>query len=387
MEKENKDQKETKTQVDPFAGFSILKGNSMASPENKDTTKETEVKEGVDDATELTEEEIIKAQSDAKEAAELEAKKTKKPAKETKAKVTEETEEEDTTQGNEDTTAQESVFKLFLTDLTEQGIVEALSDEEFEDSPEAIAKAVQKTLTKGIEDFKKGRDPQVQQFEDFVAQGGNPKQFFEVFYGNTSWENYKLDGEHTQKEVVRSFLKTSGWDDTEIDAEIKDAEDLGKLEAKAKAFLPKLQKLEELEKTQLIENQSNLAKQRETEAKAYWDNLQKDWMSKSEVNGFKLTDKIKKDVWEHMTSVDRKTGKTKMQQNYETNKESQFLYAYLDMMNWDIKKLEKQVETKVTSSLRQKLENYTDTRAKTGKMARTNVQEQEENPFAGFKTL
>ena len=48
----------------------------------------------------------------------------------------------------------------------------------------------------------------------------------------------------------------------------------------------------------------------------------------------------------------------------EENKDSSLLFAYLAMNNFDISKLEKQVETKTVSKLRDKLSNYSDTRQK-----------------------
>jgi uncharacterized membrane protein len=83
--------------------------------------------------------------------------------------------------------------------------------------------------------------------------------------------------------------------------------------------------------------------------------------------------------------VDKKTGKSQLAINNETNQDAQFLYAYLDMLKWDISKLEKQVKTKVTSDLNKKLQNYTDSRDKL-KSGKTKADE-ENTSFAGFKAL
>ena len=73
--------------------------------------------------------------------------------------------------------------------------------------------------------------------------------------------------------------------------------------------------------------------------------------------------------------------------NNEKNKDAQFLYAYLDVMNWDLSKLEKSVKTKVTSELRKNLNKFTDTRTKMSKQGKTEYQENEEPTFEAFRSL
>lgn len=90
-----------------------------------------------------------------------------------------------------------------------------------------------------------------------------------------------------------------------------------------------------------------------------------------------------------MTKPD-KTGKTGLQKSYEENKDAQFMYAYLAMMNWDIDKLKKGVKTEVTSDIRKKLARYTDDRTKlkgTTEYNREEVEEKTQGDFSGFKTF
>ena len=96
---------------------------------------------------------------------------------------------------------------------------------------------------------------------------------------------------------------------------------------------------------------------------------------------------MKEDTWGYMTKVvDKKTGETQYQKDSKENKDARYIFAYLLKNKWDIKALEKQVETKQVSKLRDKLTNYTDTRSKIKSpkkdIERDNIDE--DNPFKGF---
>lgn len=286
-------------------------------------------------------------------------------------------------------------FKPLISYLGDKGIVD-LEDGEIEkltDDEEALEGVISKTITKniseGINDWKESYNPEIQELLKFVELGGKPKDFYDVYYGNTSFENLKIDTEDNQKFVIRQGLKLSGWEDAEIEEELKDYEDLGKLETKASTHLKKLQVYEKSQKENLIKAQEeNNIKTQETN-KQYWNNLREELFKKEDIQGFKINQKEKEQLWDYMSTPDRKTGKTKLQEHNETNKDAQWLYAYLAKNNWDISKLERDVKTKVTSELRKNLGKFTDDRNKLSG-ARDNAREktnEDNDPFGGFDKL
>ena len=87
-----------------------------------------------------------------------------------------------------------------------------------------------------------------------------------------------------------------------------------------------------------------------------------------------------------MTVPDKKTGKTKYQSDAEGNGDARYMAAFLQMNKWDIKSLERMVETKKVGELKGKLNNFTDTRAKM-RSPSSNVTKDDNNPFSGFEKL
>lgn len=322
--------------------------------------------------------EIINDDKDPKDKEKLVDKKVDKPD----PKKTDDT---PTTTEVDDT--EEGTLHTFYNWLHENGVVESLEEGKTVESEDDLKGVISTTIKKGIEDYKSSKPEEVQKFIDFVDNGGNPREFHRLYYEQRSWKDLDTKSESNQELIVREALKASGWDDEDIDSEISDKKDLGKLEPLAQKFHKKLIAGEEEEKESLIEAQKEYQKRQTELANKQWNDFKEDLYKKEEVQGFKLTPKVKDDLWNFMTKVDKKSGKTPLQIHNETNTNAQVLYAYLAMNNWDIKKLETQVKTKVTSELTKKLKNITDSREKFAKGGSEKLgSDRPNNSFSGFKT-
>jgi hypothetical protein len=384
----SKEDKKEEIVENPFANFSILDTNKRVENVSKsDTEDETDKgdkspKEETDaekEATRIADEKLAEVAT--KQAAALD----KKKAKSTKEVI------EDTQEETEEVIEEEenkSSLKPFASYMKEKGILD-YEDDEFEDTEEGLEKVVDKTIEKRVNDWKKSYPEETQKFLDYVENGGDPKQFINLYYNTATWEGFTIESEATQKHTIREGLRLAGYEDAEIEEELSVYEDLGKLEAKAKQFLPKLQKHEKDFKSSIIDNQKKQALKQEQEAKEYYDKLHKTWFDKEELNGFKLNKKAKEDIWDFIYKIDKKSGKTGLQESYENNIDAQFMYAYLAKNNFDITKLEKIVKTKVTSEVRKSLTNYTDSRSKmsTGRTDREEKPDATQSNFAGFKNV
>ena len=137
----------------------------------------------------------------------------------------------------------------------------------------------------------------------------------------------------------------------------------GILEKKAKAALTKLQNAEKGYQEQVVEAQKKYDAEQKVLAKKQYEEFKEKLYAKEEIQGFKLTPKMKDNLWDFIMKPD-KTGKTGLQKHNETNENAQFMYAYLAMNDWDLTKLEKQVKNKVNSELASKLTNFKDGRSK-----------------------
>lgn len=370
-----------------FQGF-----NFLDSPIPKEVTKKTKSVEDTDNiANDDFSEEDEKALNEAVKKSEKIATEKKVVKKETEENInttdiiTEETEVE-TGVIAEPETIKENEFTAFAKYLAEKGVVD-LDETDKVETEEDLDNVVTKTIKNGIEAYKNSKPEDAQKFLEFVDNGGNPADFHKYYYGEASFSDYNVEGdEEAQKYVISEALKLEGFTPEEIEDEINDIVDLNKLEKKAATYLNKLKKVEKEQKEALLEAQKSYAKQQETQRVQEWKEFKDGLYNKETLGGFKVNSKMKDDIWNYMTKpVDKKTGETQYQKDSKENEDARYMFAYLLKNKWDIKALERQVETKQVSKLRDKLTNYTDTRNK-NKAAKTQfeLEDNNSNPFEAF---
>lgn len=279
----------------------------------------------------------------------------------------------------------DSSLSAFAKYMNERNIL-YLEEEEIVETEEDLERVTNNTIKKGIDSYKESIPEDGQKFLEFIDAGGNPSDFHKHYYGESSFEGFKPESEDDQKYIIKEALKLEGYSDEEIDEEVDLYEDAGKLESKSASMLKKLQKIEKEQKDLLIKSQKEFAKKQEEDRRAEWKKLEDGLFQKESIGGFKVTPKAKTDLWDYMTKVaDRKTGKTAYQMDEEKNEDSRYIYAYLMKNKWDVRSLERMVETKKVSELKSKLGSYTDTRQKQRSPASDITKDDSANPFANFK--
>jgi hypothetical protein len=302
-------------------------------------------------------------ETSADETAKTETKEVKKETKETPIQETEEEVKGTTsTESTETTTSEDSSLKVFASWLGDKGLVD-YDEETFEDSEDGLKKLMSSTVEKEVERYKQSLPEDVHKLVEFVEAGGDPKQFMDLYYNQSSWADFKLEDESDSKAVLKEYLKAQGEDEDEINETLDTYEISGILEKKAKAALTKLQNAEKSYQEQLVEVQKKYDAEQKELAKKQYEDFKAKLYAKDEIQGFKLTPKMKDNLWDFIMKPD-KTGKTGLQKHNETNENAQFMYAYLAMNDWDMSKLEVKVKNKVNSELASKLSNFKDGRSK-----------------------
>lgn len=344
-----------------------FKEDNSVNKTNLDSSATNEVDETPADTTKPETKEVVK-----------ETKETSKPTGE------EETKETTSTENTETTTSEDSSLKVFASWLGDKGLVD-YDEETFEDSEDGLKKLMSSTVNKEIEKYKQSLPEDVHKLVEFVDAGGDPKQFMDLYYNQSSWADFKLEDEADSKVVLKEYLKAQGEDEEEINETLDTYEVSGILEKKAKAALTKLQNAEKGYQEQLVEVQKKYDAEQKVLAKKQYEDFKAELYAKEEIQGFKLTPKTKDKLWDYIMKPD-KTGKTELQKHNETNKNAQFMYAYLAMNDWDLTKLEKEVKNKVNSELASKLSNFKDgrTKMKSGQSDSFN-QEKSSGNFSAFK--
>lgn len=364
--------------ANPFSAFTVLKGE-FEIPEGESNV-ETPTKEIIQDIDELAEDKLDEGDKKLDEVIKKQVKASEKKSKTIENIIVEDEEEDE--KNDKDTN---SGIREFVKTLYNKGIIDVDdTDEEFEDSEEGIEKTINKTVENRIDKWTKSLNPEYLKFLEFTEAGGTPKQFLDVYYGNNSWESFDIKNEDAQKLAVRESLRLSGESAEDIQEIVEEWYDNGTLEKRAKSALIKLQKLEFQEKEQLLESQKKNSENQKTEQKQYWDNFKKDLFSKEDIKGFKLTPKLKEKLWDHMTAIDKRSGKTAYQQSIENDSEASLLFALQSMNNFDIAKLEKQVETKTANKMSNLLKNYSKS-SKEKISSGISEEHNDDSPFKAFK--
>lgn len=284
---------------------------------------------------------------------------------EEKEEESQEEEDNSTTNSGKDEDDDEDESGTFQTlgkHFAEEGLLEGY-DEEMEDTPEAFQSMIEKTIEKGVEDYKNSfANPLSKQFLDYIENGGDPSQFMSMVSGPDYSKidpDRVADSEAMQKQLLRDQLAAQGEDQNEIEDIIEAFENSGQLEKQANRALTKLQKSQEKQRLDAIEAQKQQAADIKKKNQERLEELEGSINSAEEIGGFTLTKKAKKDFFNYMTKIDPKTGKTKLMADSE-NEDKQLLMAYLYFNDFKFDKLEKKIASKETKSLAEKLGRHTD---------------------------
>lgn len=372
-----------KEEKDPFASFAIIKGE-FVPPEEDDSLQDDEIETG--DKTVIPE--VITNLDPTQEKAKLEAGTKIIEENIKKAEALKKSKEKELIPENEeeDDETKISPIKSLVDDWYNKGILDFNSeDPDFTDSEDTIDKLVEKTRDNRVNKWAESLPQEFNDFLDYVQGGGKPKDFLNIYYGNYSWEGFNLETIEAQRLAVKESLILGGESPEDAEDVVKMFEHNSILDAKAKTALSKLQKNEAFEKENLLKKQKDFVEKQEKARKEQFESFKKDLFSKEDLMGFKLTPKLKDQLWDFMTIIDKKTGKTGYQVATETNKDSSLLFALQAMKGFNIGSLEKQVQTKVSNNIGQILKNYsTDSKSKISKgVTPPNI---DTNPFDLFKT-
>lgn len=127
----------------------------------------------------------------------------------------------------------------------------------------------------------------------YVADGGQDlKGLFRTLAHVEEMRSLDPSDDYDQQEIARQYLyATQFGTPEEIEAEIQDWLDLGKLEQKANQFKPKLDKMQEEIVARQLAEQEHRKEQQEQAAKVYTDNVYNTLVT-GELGGIKLDKKI-----------------------------------------------------------------------------------------------
>jgi len=96
-------------------------------------------------------------------------------------------------------------------------------------------------------------DDRVQQLDEYIKNGGRFEDFYSIQQEELRLDNLDIEDEDNQRQVVREYLKASGYSDQEVSRKIERYEDADLLQEEAEDALGKLKAYREAQAQQLAE--------------------------------------------------------------------------------------------------------------------------------------
>lgn len=237
-------------------------------------------------------------------------------------------------------------------------VLDIPDEEDFDSTPSGIADAVAYTIRKKEEEFINNLPGDVKGLYDHI-QAGNDVGSYVGSNSTVTWDKFDLSNEDNQVQALTALLKSQGMSQEDIQEEVDDAKDLGKLDRKAATAVKTLSKQEktasEAKATAAAKATADATESRQLEIAG----VRKSIDDLEEIAGFKPDDAKKKEFQDYIFKVNPRTGKTQMQENMGSS-DRRMTIAFLDFVNYTKADMEKSVKTDLTKTRRKKLTRYSD---------------------------
>ena len=250
---------------------------------------------------------------------------------------------------------EESDIKIIGQHFAEKGVLVGFNAEL--DDEDAFEDAINTTVEARVKEYKDSIPEEARYYLEYLEQGGDPRNYAEMM-ARPDYSKMDIKDEANQKRVLRDYLSiATRLTPDQIERKIERYIEKDSLDSEAAEALEELKYAQEQEREQLIKSQRE---QQEAQVKAYEsykENLKKNIESRKDIRGFTVSEAQKKQLYDHMIKPVTKDGKTQLMLNSEKDPDIMLKYAFLDMIGWDIEKLSKYVETKITKGLKDKLQS------------------------------
>jgi hypothetical protein len=190
--------------------------------------------------------------------------------------------------------AQKMIEEGTLIPFDDDKSLEEYTTKDFRELFEANFQERENAIRKNTpKEFFKALPEELQVAAKYVADGGQDlKGLFRTLAQVE--EMYELSTEHEadQAEIARQYLYATNFGTAEeIESEIQDWYELGRLQQKAEQFKPKLDRMQEEIVARKLAEQEHRKEQQAAQAKAYQDNVY-GTLAKGELGGLKLDRKV-----------------------------------------------------------------------------------------------
>lgn len=292
-----------------------LKNND--SKKNKTKTKVEDVEDNEDDE--------VEEDDDSK------SKKSTKTTKKEKEDIVEETtDEEDNDDKSADIEDQDESKMVtgFFDALSEQLGWEDLEDEDKPKTAEELIAYFEEVIKE--ESVPTYASDEVQKLDEFVKNGGNIREYFEIDK-DIDWESLEIeDNEENQKLVLKEFLKEKNYSEKSIEKKLSKYDEAGILEDEAMDAQEQLIQIKADKKEQLLIQQQKLADDARLQQQKFFDSVVNEIKGLDNIYGVKIPEKDKKVLLEYIFKPDT-DGYTKYRKDFDKSRKNLIASAYFMM--------------------------------------------------------
>lgn len=213
---------------------------------------------------------------------------------------------------------------------------------------------------------KEELDEDAQAFIKFKRQGGNTEDFFKTY---SSSSEMPIGGDITQESyqdrVIRYQLKEEGWDTDEIEDRLQYLTENGKKAQVAKRYDAKIVEKDKANKEALIQQAQAQREAAAQQEQTFRDTVKEALDETTEVNGFKITQTDKTELYNFLTKKNNKISDTRSITGFQKKLGEVFqepskmlLLAKLIHTDFDMSQFEKATKTKTTKKIKSNLEQH-----------------------------
>lgn len=258
------------------------------------------------------------------------------PTKSKKNKKEKDTESEpddkdDDTDDNDDVDNEPSegnAVSAFFEAMSEKMGWELDEDDEIPSTPEELVDYFQSVIEENS--VPRYASEEVEALDNFVKNGGNLRDYFEID-GELNLEEISIeDNEINQKLVLKEFLKEKGFSSKQIEKKLTKYEDAGLLEDESEDALEALKEIREQKKQQLLKDQENQAKAAAKRQQEYFQSVVTEIKGMDNIRGIKIPEKDKQVLLEYIFKPDA-DGMTKFQKDWSKSVKNLLESAYFTM--------------------------------------------------------
>lgn len=258
------------------------------------------------------------------------------PTKSKKNKKEKDTESEpddkdDDTDDNDDVDNEPSegnAVSAFFEAMSEKMGWELGEDDEIPSTPEELVDYFQSVIEENS--VPRYASEEVEALDNFVKNGGNLRDYFEID-GELDLEEISIeDNEINQKLVLKEFLKEKGFSSKQIEKKLTKYEDAGLLEDESEDALEALKEIREQKKQQLLKDQENQAKAAAKRQQEYFQSVVTEIKGMDNIRGIKIPEKDKQVLLEYIFKPDA-DGMTKFQKDWSKSVKNLLESAYFTM--------------------------------------------------------